>query len=199
VDFLVPPSVAPVTLHLDFICILKTTKNTTAQRDLANIVGIKMRRANQIHDHLDLIATLEMATIDTVFTAALKHFGKLSTSLNLDPTLAKTKISLITFATPPTESAYLQQRVLNDTKLQAQEAVGENFTKMEKKTTELFIGGNILTGDNIIQLIANFRVFWKCMIIDFDCTAIWATISAYKTIVISTLNKRAQMASSSLP
>jgi hypothetical protein len=76
VDVLIPPTVTPATLHPDFICILKTTKNTTVQRDITDIIDIKMNGANQSNDHLDLIATFEPITINTVFTATLKNFSR---------------------------------------------------------------------------------------------------------------------------
>jgi hypothetical protein len=94
------PTVTPATLDASFTKLLETTNNTNAQRELTELIGVELRHVNESDQRLDAAVTLVKEVIDSVFTAAIKNNTFATSSLNQDPSVAKTKIGMITFPTP---------------------------------------------------------------------------------------------------
>jgi hypothetical protein len=69
--------------------VLNVTKITTAQNDLAEVIGIKTCCANENNNHVDSAITLVPDLLDSIFTVVIKNFSFKMTSLNCDPAVEK--------------------------------------------------------------------------------------------------------------
>jgi hypothetical protein len=177
------PTVTPATLDPSFLKVISTSKNANAQRELTEIIGVQIRKCHASMNRLDAATTFKVETIDRVFTAAIQNFSFITTPINHDPSVIKSKIGVIHFAGPPTNCVVLHDRFINGEKVQCQELVGEDKTKMDKKATELYSNGNLSTGQDILHMLANLRVFFGRCIEDFDNTAFWQALAPVEQLL----------------
>jgi hypothetical protein len=171
------PTVALGTLSPDFLKFLHTTKLSTAQRDLKEILDKAFNEAGTSDHRLDANANFDPNIVDKVLTSSFREFTFLQDSMNIASDRIKYTINLSVFAEPARKSDTFTNRIYQDQTAASQEAVGEESTKMARKNNELYIDGNLSTVKNIKTLLCNLRIFCKAICPDFESSELWKAIA----------------------
>ena len=162
------PTVVPARIRPEFLEILETSKLSSATRMLRDAVDTAVRRAacsdNRFDGHVDMTGDM----VDTVLTACVREFRILPHSLDTEPTRVKSNLTLLALVSPGTNSVTFKHRLDQGNVLAFQEAVGEAPAKMERKSTELFNGGSLTTGQSSINTSANWRALGNIITEDYD-------------------------------
>lgn len=174
-DPTVPATFQPATLTECGRDVLKAKKASTALIELHDQISLAEKEARKSPKTLDNLVTLRPDQLDLPFLAAIRefkfHMENFTTLVSVSP--LERSLSILPFCTPKRQSLEFINRVSNGQLLQVQETVGEDSTKLTKKTTELYISGDI-TGTSLLNAIANFRCVFKVLIEDFDDSDFWA-------------------------
>lgn len=94
---------------------------------------------------------------------------------------AKTNLNVLAFAPAPPDSEIYNERIRLDNHIRAQELAGEDRTKIERRSAELFLNG-IITGYSAIHIPANLRFVFMHLTTDFDKSALWSCLKKIKHI-----------------
>ena len=113
-------------------------------------------------------------------TTCVREYRFVSKNLNSDPQSIKKDLSLLAFVSPGANSVTFQQRVDHDRQMMIQEAVGEAAAKMDKKATDLFIGGTLRTGNDALAALANWRLFGRLVSPDYDRSEMAKALGRYE-------------------
>jgi hypothetical protein len=77
----------------------------------------------------------------------------------------------------PSKDFNFHSRIENENTVFSQEAVGEERTKIARKTTELYTEGKMATGDDIKRMLCNFRMIMRAFCPDFEKSELWKCLS----------------------
>lgn len=167
-DGLSEPTVVPATIRPDFRAILEATKLTTATRLMRDEVDIAVRRAASSDNRFDGQVNMTGEFVDGVVLACLRDFRFLAHSMDSEPQLVKSWLSLMALVSPGSNLITFKQRFNQGNTQAIQEAVGEAPAKMDRKSTELYIGGSLNCGEDTIATLANWRVLGNIITDDYD-------------------------------
>ena len=168
--------VSLATMKPGFVEVIKSTNLLVAKSLWKDILAETIEAAKSSDNRLDGGATIQATDLsDSVFVACLREFKFLRKSLTTESAMndAKTSISILVFADPLKEAKAYTDRMVNEQLLSCQEAVGEEKSKMTRKTTELYIGGALFHVDNVKTLLCNFRLFCLALTNDFERSELW--------------------------
>ena len=162
---LVPPAdgfgsveVVPAAIRPEFKEMLETTKTSQATSLMRELLETHTRRAAGSPLFLKASVTLSGDWVDGVITACLRDFRLVDKTLAVAPASVKVNLGPITCVTPTATSVILQQRRDADQRLLIQEAVGEAPAKMDRKSTELFVGGSYHSAVAATNTFANWHL-----------------------------------------
>ena len=158
IDGFGPVEVIPAVIRPEFKEMLETTKTSQATSLMRELLETHTRRAAGSPLFLKASVTLTGEWIDGVITACLRDFRLIDKTLAVAPANVKINLGPITCVTPTATSVILQQRRDADQRLLIQEAVGEAPAKMDKKSTELFIGGSYQSAIAATNAFANWHL-----------------------------------------
>jgi hypothetical protein len=153
-----PVEVIPAVIRPEFKEMLETTKTSQATSLMRELLETHTRRAAGSPLFLKASVTLSGDWVDGVITACLRDFRLIDKTLAVAPASVKVHLGPITCVTPTATSVILQQRRDADQRLLIQEAVGEAPAKMDKKSTELFIGGSYHSAVAATNAFANWHL-----------------------------------------
>ena len=162
------PEVVPATIRPEFQEMLETTKTSQATSMMRELLDTYTRRAASSPLFLKASVTLTGDWVDGVITACLREFRLIDKTLAAAPANVKTHLGPITCVTPVATSVVLQQRRDADQRLLIQEAVGEAPTKMDRKSTELFIGGSFHSAVAATNAFANWHLLGDIISPDYE-------------------------------
>jgi len=182
-DNTLPPTVVLAQLSPQAVAIITATKLETARKLFHELIETAVRAASRSTDRWDSDVTLKADMIDAVFVQSIRDYKFLQQGLNTHPAAVKTHLSVLAFATPAIDSMAYKSRQERDDKLQCQAAVGEAPTKMDRKTTELYVGGEVKTGKDAMAMICNKRLVYKSLCPDFLLSEYWKAMVAYEIIL----------------
>jgi hypothetical protein len=183
------PTVVPGDLNPEFEKIIKNATLSNALRELQELLRTANGKAASSHNRLDAEAAFGAEMIDGVFAAGLRNFNWMQESINTAPERVNQTINLACFAHPERNSLCFRQRIVNGHTVSSQEAVGEERSKMEKKTTELYTGGRLSTGRDITKAICNLRLLCKTICNNFEDSELWKAMARYEGILHSVQGK----------
>jgi hypothetical protein len=153
-----PVEVVPAVIRPEFKEMLETTKASQATSLMRELLETHTRRAAGSPLFLKASVTLTGDWVDGVITACLRDFRLIDKTLAVAPANVKVNLGPITCVTPIATSVVLQQRRDADQRLLIQEAVGEAPAKMDKKSTELFVGGSYHSAVAATNAFANWHL-----------------------------------------
>ena len=175
--------VIPATLRPKFIEFVNTSNPDAAKILWNDLLASITQQATNSNTRLDGGATLQAGDLgDGAFVAAVKKFRFLKRSLTTASAMndAKTQISVLAFGDPLKDGKAYRDRLVQEDLFDCQAAVGEEKTKMARKSTELYIGGALFTIDNFKTLIYNMRLFGLAICEKFEQSEFWKPIKAYE-------------------
>ena len=176
-----PPNVVPANIRPQFVEILSTTKLSTATRLLREAVDVAVRRAASSDNRFDGHVNMTGDFVDGVVVACLRDFRFLTHSMDSEPQRVKTWLSLLALVSPGANEGLFQNRVDRGNTLAFQEAVGEAPAKMDRKSTELFVGGSLGNGDHAIATFANWRLLCNIITDDYDASEMRKNMWTFET------------------
>ena len=144
-----------------FIELIKCTNLNSAKSHWSDMLNQTCQIAGDSTERRDGGVTIQANDLsDGAFVAALRESKFLRKPLNTASTMndAKTHISILVFADPLKEAKAYKDRLIHEQLINCQEAVGEEKTKMARKSTNLYNGGALFHVDNIKTLIYNLRL-----------------------------------------
>jgi hypothetical protein len=103
-----------------------------------------------------------------VVTACLRDFRLIDKTLAVAPASIKVNLGPVTCVTPTATSVVLQQRRDADQRLLIQEAVGEAPAKMDRKSTELFVGGSFHSATAATNAFANWHLLGEIISPEYE-------------------------------
>ena len=168
-------------LTAQFRDVLNTAKaskaNTLFQDHIMN--HVKSMAVGQLL--LDTSHDLPSSLIDPVFSTCIRTASWAVDPPVLEPESVKDKLGIYHFATPRLNTVTYQARTAAGRTTMRQEKVGEEKSKISKKTSDLYCNGHMDNADYIITMIANLWVFCTFAIEDFatDPPAIWTGFSEF--------------------
>jgi hypothetical protein len=152
-----PVEVVPAAIRPKFKEMLETTK--TSQATSLMLLETHTRRAAGSPLFLKASVTLTDGNwVDGETTACLRDFRLIDKTLAVTPAKVKVNVGPITCVTLTATSIVLQQRRNADQRLLIQEAVDEAPAKMDKKSTELFVGGSYHSAVAATNAFANWHL-----------------------------------------
>ena len=174
-------TVYPAKLSNGFIEMIKCNSLSAAKSMWFDLLNQVVHVAGHSNKRLDGGATIAASDLsDNVFVAAIREFKFLRQPLTVSVAMeAKTNISIIAFADPIKDAKAYKDRLSHEHLVNCQEAVGEEKTKMARKTTELYNGGALFHIDNIKTLICNVRVFGRTVSDNFEDSEFWKGLAAF--------------------
>jgi hypothetical protein len=160
--------VVPAAIRPEFREMLETTKASQATALMRELLDTHTRRAASSPLFLQASVTLTGDWIDGVATACLREFRLIDTTLAVAPANVKVHLGPITCVTPTATSVVLQQRRDADQRLMIQEAVGEAPAKMDRKATELFVGGSFHSAVAATSAFANWHLLGEIISPEYE-------------------------------
>ncbi len=141
----------------------------------------ELNQMAQSQNHLDSITNAPLSMFDDVLTNALRSFHWAKDPLVMEPDSVKDRLGIYHFAAPRQDTVSYNERVMAGRTILRQETIGEDKSKLDRKATELYRHGRFATSFDIQTMVANFWLFGKFAIKDFDGnpTAIWGEISNF--------------------
>jgi len=153
--------------------ILTASTVRQAQRLFHDALGVAQRKLATSEHRLDASVTITPEQCsDSVLLSTIRNSSFLTQGLAHSISGPKTKLSILAFASAPTDSVEFQNRVLAGERVVSQELIGEATSKIDRKTTEIYLGGKI-EQEAIVHACANFRFFWSPLVSNFDGSEIW--------------------------
>jgi hypothetical protein len=146
------------------------------------LITVKAARANSLfQDHLmnhvkskdvgqlllDTTHDLPSSLIDPVFSTCIRTASWAVNPPVLEPESVKDKLGIYHFTAPCRDTVTYQARTAVGRTTIRQEKVGEEKSKINKKTSDLYCNGHMQNADYIVTMIANFWVFCTFPIEDF--------------------------------
>jgi hypothetical protein len=164
--------------------ILEASSITAAVSELTNQVHLAIAQAKMSDKTMDNNVSFRPEQIDTALTSSILNYNFLYESMNVNPGVVKSQLTILAFLHQPTQSPAFLERVENNLRIRLQEQVQEDTTKRARKTTELYINGS-LQGISILQALSNFKMLFSILFVDFDKCDLWQALSKYYSILLS--------------
>jgi hypothetical protein len=147
---------------------LETTKTSQATSLMRELLETHTRRAAGSPLFLKASVTLSGDWVDGVVTACLRDFWLIDKTLAVAPASIKVNSGPVTCVTPTATSVVLQQRRDADQRLLIQEAVGEAPAKMDRKSSELFVGGSFHSATAATDAFANWHLLGEIISPEYE-------------------------------
>lgn len=179
------PMAVPAELTEEFKAILVCSKQADAHSRLRSLLGHHFVKSRASDNRLSSSVTLTEDFVCPIVAAVLRNYNHHTRSLNHKPELLKTRASAVMYASPKVNEMVYRQRLLRGERLFAQVAVGEDASRLDRKTTELYIGGWIDSVKAIQILLANFKAVFGCLIKDFDRSMMWECLAGLEAVLNS--------------
>jgi hypothetical protein len=169
-------TVSPAKLTPAFQDIIRKTKIDSATHKMQVLMRVHTSTERDAGDRYTFNNTLHFQVFDKPFVAALRSARTLDESFNVAATPPTTKLSVLSFLTPCLDSPAFRDRVYRDLTAQGQEAVGIEKSLVEKRDSDIYIGGLLSKPDDVASLLANLFTFWKCLISDVEDSMFWKAL-----------------------
>jgi hypothetical protein len=176
-----PVEVIPAVIRPEFKEMLETTKTSQATSLMRELLETHTRRAAGSPLFLKASVTLTGDWVDGVITACLRDFRLIDKTLAVAPANVKIHLGPVTCVTPTATSVVLQQRRDADQRLLIQEAVGEAPAKMDKKSTELFVGGSYHSAVAATNAFANWHLLCEIISPEYGQSEMKKTLDNWVT------------------
>ena len=175
--------VVPAELTGNFLKALQCTKLDNFKRVLMEAVegaGTKVAASTL---RIDSNATLVTEMMDSVIASCVHEYRYMTGNLNAEKDQIHNLLSLLVFATPSSASVTYRERLNREIKVMCQEAIEEDKTKREKKSTKLYTSGKLERADDVLAMIANWCTVHSLIVKDIDDSEIWKSLAEYEVTV----------------
>ena len=180
------------TLTPEFLAMLRARKLSKAVTNLREQYRSHLEALSASDHRLDSTGTTDLAMMDATFVTCLRNFNWASEPLASDPAGIKDKLGVYHLANPRSDTTSYQIRVESGRALLRQELVGEDKSKLEKKSTELYHNGQMDSGPDILIMLANFWAFGTFAVRDFKThpPMIWLAMAACDKALVSQMGRK---------
>jgi hypothetical protein len=150
----------PANLSPRFLKFLDSSKKIQ-KKNLQEPFALFMSRMLKKDSNADQSVTLKYQQLDSPFATALTLFNWLACPLNRDRQSISSQLSMAHFLTVDDTDNLFKSRSAKERDATAQELVGEDVTKMNKKESTLFCSGRQRTPTDLKSAVFNLRALGK--------------------------------------
>jgi hypothetical protein len=158
------------TLSAEFREFLEKSSPAVASRILIDSMedARNFARSGACGDILLFMTDFSSEQYDRLFAGALRDFTWLRESLNAADRRPLHRLSILSFLPPNVDSADFKERTELELKIQSQEAVGFEKSKMGDRAASLYVSGCMHAPMQAMKALMNMRAFYLRVTPDFD-------------------------------
>jgi hypothetical protein len=130
-------------------------------------------------NRLDFNANFPSSSIDASMVTYIRNHNWATENPSASGTSHKNKLGVMHFTTPAIASVHYQQRILDDNTVHCQEMVGEDKSKVAKRTTDLYCAGKLDSPEDLQRLISNIWLLGSFIVKDWKSNPpfLWRAIA----------------------
>jgi hypothetical protein len=130
-------------------------------------------------NRLDFNANFPSSSIDASMVTYIRNHNWATENPSASGTTHKNKLGIMHFTTPAVASVHYQQRILDDNTVHCQEMVGEDKSKVAKRTTDLYCAGKLDSPEDLQRLISNIWLLGSFLVHDWNTNPpfLWRAIA----------------------
>ena len=169
-------SVEKGNLQPDFKQFLESSKADT--RDVRDAFTTQVSTLKAARTALSTHVQLTGAAFDTTLVKFLQQFKWMTTPPTQSPDTIRTELTIYNFLTPTRTQDY-QDRISGHDEIDAQLQLGEDPSRIKKRSTDLYIDGQQYLPHNVYQTASHFHCLLRMMYKNADTSLLWSLFQRF--------------------